>query len=46
MTVSVKKISIKAQMIGTIIAPTVIFTSILTGLFGILLQLVIMPLAV
>ena len=32
--------------LNTAIAPTAIFTSILTGLFGILLQLVIIPLAV
>ncbi len=32
--------------LNTAIAPTAIFTSILTGLFGIILQLVIIPLAV
>ena len=32
--------------LNTAIAPTAIFTSILTGLFGILLQLIIIPLAV
>ena len=39
-------VAIGFYALNTAIAPTAIFTSILTGLFGILLQLVIIPLAV
>lgn len=39
-------IAIGFYAFGTVIQPTVIFTSITAGLFGIILQLVIIPLAV